>query len=227
METQNRTSERRTSVDTVFDHLYQEINALRLLPGAKISEAEIATRFGVSRQPVRDAFSKLENLDLLLIRPQKATEVKRFSHKAIVKSRFIRAAVEAEVIRLASERCNHAAAVRLDACLDEQKTLVDSGDYDGFSKLDYDFHRALCEVAEVDFAFDVIASEKAKLDRLCVLSLSAGDRLSQLLDDHQQIVDNVKQGNAQQAVTAGMLHLSRLDATIEKITAENADYFDQ
>jgi DNA-binding GntR family transcriptional regulator len=227
METQNRTSERRTSVDTVFNHLYKEINALRLLPGAKISEAEIATRFGVSRQPVRDAFSKLENLDLLLIRPQKATEVKRFSHKAIVKSRFIRAAVEAEVIRLASERCNNAAAARMDACLDEQKTLVDAGNYDGFSKLDYEFHKTLCEVAEVDFAFEVIASEKAKLDRLCVLSLSAGDRLSQLLDDHQQIVDNVKQGNAQQAVAAGMLHLSRLDATIEKISAENTDYFDQ
>ncbi|KKK71856.1 hypothetical protein LCGC14_2909720, partial [marine sediment metagenome] len=69
--------DRRTGVDVVANHLYEEITSLRLLPGAKISEAEIAARFGVSRQPVRDAFSRLENLDLLLIRPQKATEVKR------------------------------------------------------------------------------------------------------------------------------------------------------
>lgn len=46
--------DRRTSVDVVFDHLYDEISSLNLLPGDKISEAEIAARFGVSRQPVRD-----------------------------------------------------------------------------------------------------------------------------------------------------------------------------
>jgi len=74
----------------VFDHLYDEIVSMRLLPGAKISEAEIAALFSVSRQPVRDAFSRLENLDLLLIRPQKATEIKRFSSAAITTARFVR-----------------------------------------------------------------------------------------------------------------------------------------
>ena len=71
--------ERRTSVDDIFDYLYDEISGLRLRPGDRISEADIAARFGVSRQPVRDAFNRLANLDLLLIRPQRATEVKRFS----------------------------------------------------------------------------------------------------------------------------------------------------
>ena len=65
-----RTRDRRTSVDVVFEHLHDAIATLELLPGDKISEAEIAAQFGVSRQPVRDAFSRLENLDLLLIRPQ-------------------------------------------------------------------------------------------------------------------------------------------------------------
>ena len=85
-------SERRTSVDDIFDYLHDEILSLRLRPGDKISEAEIASRFGVSRQPVRDAFSRLANLDLLLIRPQRATEVRRFSSREIEKSSFIRAA---------------------------------------------------------------------------------------------------------------------------------------
>ena len=48
-------SDRRTAVDEIFDHLRAEIDALRLRPGDRISEAEIAARFGVSRQPVRDA----------------------------------------------------------------------------------------------------------------------------------------------------------------------------
>ncbi|NNE48440.1 MAG: GntR family transcriptional regulator, partial [Rhodothermales bacterium] len=40
---------------------------------------EVARCFGVSRQPVRNAFTKLGSEDLLLIRPQKATEVRGFS----------------------------------------------------------------------------------------------------------------------------------------------------
>jgi len=63
-------NDRRTNVDSVYDYLYEEITTMRLLPGAKLSEAEIAKLFEISRQPVRDAFSRLENQDLLLIRPQ-------------------------------------------------------------------------------------------------------------------------------------------------------------
>jgi len=56
-------TERRTSADVVFDFLYEEISSLGLMPGTKISEAEMAAKFGVSRQPVRDAFSKLDNMN--------------------------------------------------------------------------------------------------------------------------------------------------------------------
>ena len=89
-----RISERRTIVDDIYDHLHAEISSLRLKPGDRISEADIASQFGVSRQPVRDAFSRLANQDLLLIRPQRATEVRRFSMREIEKSRFVRSAVE-------------------------------------------------------------------------------------------------------------------------------------
>ena len=95
-------NERRTSVDEIFEELHEQIVTLQLKPGDRISEAEIATRFSVSRQPVRDAFSRLVNLDLLLIRPQRATEVKRFSMRQIEKSRFIRSAIETEVLRRAA-----------------------------------------------------------------------------------------------------------------------------
>ena len=80
-------TERRTSVDDVFDALHEQISTLELKPGDRISEAEIAAQFGVSRQPVRDAFSRLANLDLLLIRPQRSTEVRRFSMRQIEKAK--------------------------------------------------------------------------------------------------------------------------------------------
>jgi len=218
--------ERRTAVDSVFDHLYEEIVSMQLLPGAKISEAEIAGLFNVSRQPVRDAFSRLENLDLLLIRPQKATEVKRFSFSAITTARFVRAALESEVLRRAARTCNRKGAEILNARLSEQMAAVKTSNYDQFRSLDYEFHESLCTVAEVDFAFDVIAREKAKVDRLCVLGLKKDEGLDQLLDDHKTIAEMVISKDEERAVKAGMLHLSRLDSTIDDIRLKNADYFD-
>lgn len=222
----NLAQDRRTTVDEIFNHLYGEISSMRLRPGDRISEAEIASQFNVSRQPVRDAFTRLANLDLLLIRPQRATEVKRFSAREIEKSRFVRAAVESEVLRRAARNCGKADSDALHACLDLQRTAIQANDYKQFGKLDYEFHRTLCDIARVDFAFEVISSEKAKVDRLCTLGLAKEDRMPQLLEDHEEIASAISAGDEERAVEAGMLHLSRLDATIEAIAATNANYFD-
>ena len=207
--------DRRTGVDLVANHLYDEITSLRLLPGTKISEAEIAARFGVSRQPVRDAFNRLANLDLLLIRPQKATEVRRFSVRAIEKARFVRAAVEAEVLRRAARLCDEEGAGLLDANLEEQRALLKQSDYTLFIELDYQFHNLLCGIAGVEYAFEVISAEKAKVDRM-----------PDLINDHEQIAAMVTAGKPEEAVAAGMKHLTRLDSTIEAIKTRNATYFE-
>jgi DNA-binding GntR family transcriptional regulator len=216
---------RRTSVDDIFDYLHEEIAALRLKPGDKISEADIATQFGVSRQPVRDAFNRLATLDLLLIRPQRATEVKRFSMREIVKSRFVRAAVEKEVLRCAAELSITQDSVTLDEALAQQEDAVRAKDIDRFNALDYDFHKTLCQIAQADFAFDVIMAEKSKVDRLCTLSLSKGDRMPELVEDHRTIATAVANHDQDAAIKAGMLHLSRLDESIDQISKTNADYF--
>lgn len=216
---------RRTSVDDVFEHLRDEILSMRLRPGDKISEAEIATRFGVSRQPVRDAFSRLANLDLLLIRPQRATVVKRFSMREIVKSRFVRAAVETEVLRRAAANCDAMGIKKLERALAEQENAIDEKDLEAFGQLDYEFHKTLCLIAKANFAFDVIMAEKTKVDRLCMLGLSKEERMPELIADHRAIADAIGKNDADKAVEAGMLHLSRLDETIEHISSNNSDYF--
>jgi len=216
---------RRTTVDDIYDYLYDEISSLRLRPGDKISEADIATKFGVSRQPVRDAFNRLATQDLLLIRPQRATEVKRFSMREIVKSRFVRAAVEKEVLQRAAELCDNDGAAQLDQALGLQEQAMRDQDLGRFGPLDYDFHKRLCQIARADFAFDVVIAEKSKVDRLCTLSLSKGDRIPELVEDHRAIATAVKNHDPEAAVKAGMFHLSRLDKTIDQISATNANYF--
>lgn len=219
-------NDRRSRVDQIVEYLYGEITSMRLLPGTRISETEIAERFGVSRQPVRDAFNRLESMDLIRIRPKKATEVRKFSSKAIEKSRFVRAAVEAAVLRLASAKCDTAGGHELDSCLSLQRKAQVNGDHKAFAQLDYDFHRTLCEIADVPYAFEVIKEEKGKVDRLCMLALSKEDRMPQLIADHEAITAAVKTGDADAAVKAGIKHLTRLDATIDSIRVTSAAYFE-
>jgi len=222
----SKSSSRVTTLDDIFEYLYDEISNLRLAPGDKISEAEIATKFGVSRQPVRDAFRRLENLDLLLIRPQRATVVKRFSTREIEKSRFVRQSVEKEVLLRAAQNCDDQGSALLDKEIEAQTKLVEDQDYDSFVKLDYEFHKTLCQIAKADFAFDVIMHEKSKVDRLCLLSLSKEDRLPDLVADHTRIADAVKANDTQAAIAEGMFHLARLNDTIAHIYEKNANYFD-
>ena len=92
---------RNTTADEVFHHLHDRIVSLKLVPGTRISEVEIAREFDISRQPVREAFIRLANLNLLLILPQKFTVVRGFSSEKIKRSRFIRMATECEILRRA------------------------------------------------------------------------------------------------------------------------------
>lgn len=219
-------TERRTSVDDVFDALHDQIATLKLKPGDRISEAEIAAQFGISRQPVRDAFSRLANLDLLLIRPQRATEVRRFSMRQIEKARFIRAAIETEVLRRAATLCDDKGAALLNDEIARQDGAVVATDLELFGKLDYGFHKTLCSIAQVEYAYDVILEEKAKVDRLCMLGREKEQRMPELVTDHRDIATAVINHDGDAAVAAGLKHLSRLDVTIERITATNANYFD-
>ncbi len=221
------TTTRRTSVDDVFDHLHEQIVTLKLKPGDRLSEAEVAAQFGVSRQPVRDAFSRLANLDLLLIRPQRATEVRRFSFRQIEKARFVRASVEKEVVRCAAAHCDTTGAAQLDAALLLQEAAVSSGDVVAFGKLDFEFHKTICTIAKTDYAFEVIQQEKAKIDRLCLLGRDKEQRLPDLLDDHRKIAEAIKAHDAETAIAASVVHLSRLDQTIERILASNANFFEE
>lgn len=218
--------ERRTTTDLVFDQLYEEILSLSLLPGTKLSEAEIARRFGVSRQPVRDAFNRLENLELLLIQPQKATEVRGFSMERVAHSRFVRLAVELEAIRCACSVWDGDRAAVLEANLNAQRQAVDSGDSDAFHALDYQFHKLICELGGHPMAFDTIRECKRKIDRICVLSLGRASEAATLLQDHRSLAQALAEGDADTAETVARRHLARLDDTIAEIHEKHSEFFE-
>ena len=219
-------TERRTSADLVFEHLYERIMSLELMPGAKMSEAEVAEQFGVSRQPVRDAFNRLGNMELLLIQPQKATLVQKFSLKRINAARFVRLAIELEVGRIAARNWSEAHRPAFAANLAAQEQAVTDSDAKAFHNLDEDFHRLVADVADAPFAFDLILQKKSMVDRICVLSLKQADEMADLVRDHRTIFEAIASGDPDGLETAIRTHLSRIQKTIDAVCAAHAEYFE-
>ena len=69
--------------DSVYEHLLEEILSSRLKPGEKIPEARIASEFGCSRAPIRDAMKRLSNNGIIDIYPRRFARVANYSQDFI------------------------------------------------------------------------------------------------------------------------------------------------
>jgi len=215
----------KSTTDLVFDRLYNEIVNLDILPGSKMSEAEVSKRFGVSRQPVRDAFKRLGGLELLEIRPQRATSVRLFSIKEIENTRFLRLAVELELVELACVNWTPEFARKFRVNLDAQDEALEDGDAETLHRLDYEFHKLFCEVAGRPMAFETIEGCKRKVDRLCLLSLAHIEGGTAVIQDHKAIFEAVDSGDIAASRACTRHHLNRLNDTIAEIYETHADFF--
>jgi DNA-binding GntR family transcriptional regulator len=217
---------RRSTADIIFGQLRDEIMSLEILPGTKLSEAEVAAKFGVSRQPVREALNLLSSEDLVTIQPQKATRVRQFSSAKIATARFVRRAIEVEVLKSACENWSDVCRPGLERCLAAQDRAVKNHDTKEFHALDEEFHALLTEAGQVPFAFEGIKAQKAYVDRICVLSLKNADEMTDLVRDHRLIFNCVSQKDAAGAEAALRVHLARIEKTIEAVRQANSEYFE-
>ncbi|MDA8870014.1 GntR family transcriptional regulator [Rhizobiaceae bacterium] len=220
-------TERLTTSQEVFRKLRADIIKLRLAPGAKLSEVEVAKAYQVSRQPVREAFMRLGELDLLQIRPQKATRVRKISLQDLRNTRFLRAALEVEVVRVACRIEPREGLELIRSNLDLQARAVAVKDTEEMHELDYQFHRLICQLAGCLPAFKTIAANKAHTDRVCTLELSNPCGMGEVLEGHTAMFDAIEARDEEAAVAATRFHLSHLDDTLAKASESYPDYFEE
>jgi DNA-binding GntR family transcriptional regulator len=215
---------RGTIADAVFAELRQAILELRLPPGTGISEAEIARRMGVSRQPVREAFIRLARTGYLRIQPQRRTEVVKISVREVLNARFIREALEVAVVRQACTSGGDTLVERLRENLRLQRAAQVADDRREFHHLDDMFHRIIAEGAGCGFAWTLIDEQKAQMDRMRFLSLAFGQPA--VYDDHMAIFEAIDARDAAAAETAMRTHLGRLNEHLVRLKAEFEQFFD-
>ncbi|WP_204112430.1 GntR family transcriptional regulator [Shimia biformata] len=193
-----------------------------LLPGAKLSEAKIAADLGVSRQPVREAFIKLADEGLLEIRPQRATVVPKISVPRVMEVRFVREAIEADIVRLAATRfgrAEHGELARIIAAQEGADSVEE------FIAEDDRLHRFLAEGVGQGYAWGVVESLKLQLDRVRFLTVRQFPKQS-ILDHHRAIVAGVVAGNPDRAEQAMRAHLNAINDDLPEIAKSMPELFE-
>ncbi|WP_304621182.1 GntR family transcriptional regulator [Paracoccus sediminilitoris] len=210
-------------VDQLFDRLRAAIIDNVLTPGTKLSEAEVALNHGVSRQPVREAFIKLANESLLEIRPQRGTFVAKISLPHVMDARFVREAVEADIVKLLADAPDPTVIADLRRQVRAQETLI-GGSARDFIAADEAFHRTLAEGADKARAWEVVVEMKAQMDRVRVLS-SQHFPVDRLVAQHLAIVDAIAAGDGAAAERGLRLHLQGILTDLPVIKQERPEYF--
>jgi DNA-binding GntR family transcriptional regulator len=205
--------------------LRQGIAEMRLRPGEALSEKDIAARFGVSRQPVREAFIKLSEAGLVEIRPSRGTFVMKISVREVANARFVREAIECDITRNAARLATPAAVAWLRALLDAQREAAASNEYWRFNDHDEAFHRAIADIVQCDYAWRVVESARIQTDRVRYLSLPDASPMPLLIGQHEAIVDRLEAGDAAGAEQAMRRHLREILIALPQIARANPDLF--
>lgn len=218
---------RRTSTShELYKRLRDRIVSLEFLPGAQLSRTDLASSYGVSQTPVRDALQMLEKEGLVIVFPQSRTEVTRIDLAQARETQFLRMSLELEVVRTLCTQKALPAVERAERLVQLQHTaLTVDGDLERFAALDRQFHRSMFEDAGVLDLWDLIQSRSGHIDRLRNLNLMDPGKASTILVAHQEITAQMRRFDVSGAQKAVRSHLSGTLAKVDDIKRAHSSYF--
>ena len=170
------------------DQLVDMIVSGELKPGQRLVEADIADRFGVSRGPVRTAFSRLERGGLVDLLPKRGMVVVEMTAHDVIEVYEVRVALEMVAIRAVATRARDLNLGSLETYVNQLVTASNDGDRAQAIQADLAFHRELCQLSTNQRLVRAWESLSNQI-RLVIGTLQGEgyDKISPLLLDHQQI----------------------------------------
>ncbi|MEN3793508.1 GntR family transcriptional regulator [Fulvimarina sp. MAC3] len=206
-------------------HLRGRIVGADLAPGMRLSEQEIASFYRLSRQPVREAFIRLADEGLLEIRPQRGTFVKHISEAEVMDARFMREAIEADLVRAAATNPDRSLIAELRRLVMHQSATAE-GDAAAFLPLDEAFHRLIADAAGRGRTWSVLQQIKAQMDRVRYLTAVEFPK-AKLIAQHTAIVNAIESGDIGSAERAMRIHLRKILDDLPAIVAAHPEFFDR
>lgn len=182
----------RTIREQVTDQIRDEVVGGRLAPGAVLRETELATRFGVSRGPVRDAFLQLSNEGYLAYQPNRGVTVRHPPDKA--DREFIADLRRQIEVHIASRGIGDVESEALEearVALVDLRIACNSGDTAAIRRGDLAFHEALLMACGGE---SLLPAWK----QLCSRMALAYERLEdsqQVFEEHERIFAALESGD--------------------------------
>lgn len=227
---------KRTTSQIVYQSLKDDILHLILPPGSAISETETATKYNVSRTPVRDAFKALESEDLLEVRPHIGTFVSYIDLNKVSDMIFMRESLEGTVLKILANTCTQSQILKIRLLLKEQEELISHTsplspeEHNAlgtqFLKMDNEFHSTLFNLAGKSSIWKFMNLYNTHYERFrTLINWSENNMLPSLYEQHCLMVDAIASKDLDTLSSLVSTHLNSGFSTNADILLKNAKYF--
>jgi DNA-binding GntR family transcriptional regulator len=196
-----------TRVEQVYEEILAAITDGQLQPNERLIQDELATRLGVSRQPVQQALLLLRNDGLLREAPGRGLIVAVLDANAARDLYEIRAALEGLAARLAAERGAARAKIAGPPLLEAGRAAIVSSSVSRMVAADLKFHHLLYELSGNALVQETTEPHWRHMRRIMGQVLMLGDTPRRIWDEHEAILDAVIAGDAPNAEQLSQRHI--------------------
>jgi len=182
-----------------------------LAPGAKLTEALLAERLGVSRGPIREAFRILEEAGLVRLEKNRGVFVRSIPLDEAVEIYDLRAMLEESAGRQLAERITPEQLRTLRTMVEQMERLVrdghDGGAGDPYHRLNLGFHEALIDCVgnrKLSTLYRRVVKELSLLRRA---NLAGGRQIPTSASEHRAILKAIAAGDGAAAAAALREHV--------------------
>jgi GntR family transcriptional regulator, rspAB operon transcriptional repressor len=204
--------------ENVYESLRSDILSCRLAPGDDMREQELAERYAVSRQPVREALARLAREHLVTVQPRQGYRVNPISLSDARDLLRFRAALEPACVAEAIENASDAALKRLD------QFRSFSGEHEAFITYNRAFHTALANASgnrRIATALRDLIEQADRLVRVSIANLK-GHNPAKLVAEHAALIDAMQRRDRRTALRIIKDHISQTEKRVLPALKRNA-----
>ncbi len=174
--------------EKILESIREAILRGTLKPGERVSEPELAERFGISRTPIREAFRQLESEGYLVVIPRKGAVVASLSERDVMEFYAIKSILEGHAARIAAERMTERDLERLETINNRLQQIAGDGDIKTFFRIHNEFHELFIKASGNDKLVELINHLVLKFNRLRLASLAQPGRMDISVQEHRKII---------------------------------------
>ncbi len=189
-----------TAAEGVYRALKRDVLTLAMAPGARLTEADLARRWGVSRVPVREACQRLRQEGLIEVSPSRGFAVARLTVKEIADAFDLRVVLESHAAARAAERASEADLARLRRLAATEYRAGDRRSYERFLTRNLEYHCALVETSGNARLARVHRELVEGMHRYFFLGLTLGDFGREMREEHERLNAALRARSARDAV---------------------------